>query len=96
VKPEWKTLDLIEHTEERIHKIVRLRHTGARPPYLTTERRGPREIVIHYSSARRMCALAKGIARGIARSYNESITIADVRCMHRGDPTCEIVVTAAA
>ena len=38
-QPEWKTLDVIEHTEERIHKMVRLTilghpavwHNGALP-----------------------------------------------------------------
>lgn len=28
ILPEWKTLDVIEHTEERIHKMVRLQHKG--------------------------------------------------------------------
>jgi len=26
VKPEWKTLDVIEHTEEAIHEVVRLKN----------------------------------------------------------------------
>jgi hypothetical protein len=92
VRPEWRTLDVIEHTEERIHKMVRLQHNGARPPYLTTTRRSDDELIIHYASERRMCALAKGIANGIARHYGESIEITDVTCMHRGAATCELLV----
>ncbi|MEA2463964.1 MAG: hypothetical protein QOJ98_1711 [Acidobacteriota bacterium] len=93
IQPEWKTLDVIEHTEERIHKMVRVQHRGARPPYLSTTRRSEDEIVIHYSSERRLCAFAKGIALGIARHYGEKIAIRDLTCMHKGGRTCEILLT---
>ena len=92
IQPEWRTLDVIEHTEERIHKMVRLQQRGARPPYLSTTRRGEDEIVIHYASNRRLCGFAKGIALGIARHYGETIEIRDLSCMHRGAETCEILV----
>jgi predicted hydrocarbon binding protein len=93
ILPEWKTLDVIEHTEERIHKMVRLQHRGARPPYLSTTRRSEDEIIIHYASARRLCTFAKGIAMGIARHYGETIEIRDLTCMHKGAKTCEILLT---
>lgn len=93
ILPEWKTLDVIEHTEERIHKMVRRQHRGARPPYLSTTRRNDDEIVIHYASERRLCAFAKGIALGIARHYGERVEIRDLTCMHKGAHTCEILVT---
>ena len=32
VKGDWRTLDLVEHTEETIHKVVRVRHQDATPP----------------------------------------------------------------
>ena len=92
IQPEWRTLDVIEHTEERMHKMVRLQHRGARPPYLSTTRRGDDEIVIHYTSERRLCSLAKGIAQGIARHYGEPVEIRDLTCMHKGAPRCEILV----
>ncbi|HYH06488.1 MAG TPA: heme NO-binding domain-containing protein [Thermoanaerobaculia bacterium] len=93
ILPEWKTLDVIEHTEERIHKMVRVQHRGARPPYLSTTRRNADEIVVHYSSERRLCALAKGIALGIARHYGETLDVRDLTCMHKGAATCEILLT---
>jgi len=80
ILPEWKTLDVIEHTEERIHKMVRLQHKGARPPYLSTTRRSEDEIVVHYASERRLCSLAKGFATGIARHYGETLQITDLTC----------------
>lgn len=92
IQPEWRTLDVIEHTEERIHRMVRLQHRGARPPYLSTTRRNEHEIIIHYASERRLCSLAKGIAMGIARHYGEPVEIRDLTCMHTGAATCEILV----
>lgn len=92
IQPEWKALDVIEHTEERIHRMVRVQHKGARPPYLSTTRRSADEIVVHYASERRYCGLARGIARGIARHYGETLEITDLTCMHRGAPTCEILL----
>jgi hypothetical protein len=95
IRPEWKTLDVIEHTEERIHKMVRVQQKGARPPYLSTTRQNEDEIVVHYSSARRMCGFAKGIAIGIARHYGEELEIAELACMHHGAPRCEIQMRRA-
>jgi hypothetical protein len=96
VRPEWTALDVIEHTEERIHKMVRLQQRGARPPYLSTTRRSATEIVIHYSSERKMCSFAKGIATGIARHYGETLEITDLSCMHAGAATCEILLRRVA
>jgi hypothetical protein len=41
IKPEWRTLELLEHTEETIHKAVRLRNPGATPPELVAPAQGP-------------------------------------------------------
>jgi predicted hydrocarbon binding protein len=92
IQPEWTALDVIEHTEERIHRMVRVDHRGARPPYLSTTRRNASEIVVHYASARRLCSLAKGIASGIAAHYGETLEIRELTCMHRGAATCEILL----
>ena len=95
VKKDWKTLDLIEHTEETIHKVVRLQNPGAAPPALIVKRLSPREVVITYTSQRKMCGIAKGIAKGIAAHFHEKITIGETTCMLRGDPSCVIAVKLA-
>jgi predicted hydrocarbon binding protein len=92
IKKQWKTLDMIEHTEANIHRAVRLRNPGAAPPELKVRRASPTEVVITYSSLRKMCSLAKGIARGVAKHYGERITIDEPACMHRGAPSCQISV----
>jgi len=90
--PAWKTLDVIENTEETIHKVVRRRNPGAKPPQLRCERPSPEEVVVRYTSARRMCALAKGICRGLAAHFGERVAISESACMLAGAPECRISV----
>jgi len=82
VNRAWKTLDLLENTEETIHRVVRLDNPGAEPPALHVTRTGPRRVVIVYSSPQKMCALAKGICKGVAKHYHEAIALSESRCMH--------------
>jgi len=88
----WRTLDVIENTEETIHKVVRLKNPGAAPPALVARRVSDTRVDITYTSKRRMCAVARGICNGVAAQFGEKITIDEPRCMHRGDNSCEIVV----
>lgn len=92
LKAEWRTLDVIENTEATIHRLVRLNTPDAAPPKLVTRRPTPNEVIITYTSKRGMCAVAKGIAGGIAKQYNERIRITETGCMLKGAPTCEISV----
>ena len=92
VKPEWKTLDLIENTEQTIHKIVRINNPGATPPVLQVTRTSPTEVVLTYTSARKMCAVAKGIAKGVAKHYNERVAITETACMLKGSPSCKLSI----
>lgn len=92
VQPEWRTLDLLENTEKAIHDVVRISQKGATPPYLNARRTSPDEVTIVYTSARRLCAVAKGIVRGVAAHYGESVSIAEPDCMLRGDEHCTLHV----
>jgi predicted hydrocarbon binding protein len=95
INPRWKALDLLEHTEEAIHKVVRIKNRGATPPELTCARLSPEELAITYSSPRRMCGLAKGIIKGIARHYGEKVNVSEFSCMHSGAASCLILVRQA-
>lgn len=93
VNPLWRTLDVIQHVEEQIHTVVRLRERDAHPPYLAARRSSPTEAEIVYTSPRRLCALAEGIVRGLAEHFHEKITVRQHECMHRGDARCRFSVT---
>jgi len=92
VKPEWRTLEFLENTEETIHRVVRIKDKAAKPPEIRCERVSPAEVVIHYASHRKMCSVARGIARGVADHYGEKIDISEPSCMLRGDAECHIHV----
>lgn len=90
IRPEWRTLDVILNTERNVHTVVRIKSQGAAPPELKCVRKGPDEVVLTYDSPRKMCAVAKGIARGLARHFNETIQISESACMHQRAPACVI------
>lgn len=92
INPNWKTLDVIENTEKTIHRVVRLQHADAAPPYLNASRTAPNEVTVVYTSPRRLCAVAKGIMRGLSVHFGEVMTIDEKRCMHKGAAEC--VMTA--
>jgi len=92
VRPEWRTLEFLENTESTIHRVVRIQNPEASPPEIRCTRDSDRQVTIHYASKRRMCSVARGIARGVAAHYGQAITLTEPRCMHRGDPSCEIRV----
>lgn len=95
LKPEWRTLDVLEHAENTIHRVVRLREAGALPPRLRAHRVSPNEIRMNYDSPRKLCAVARGIARGIAANFGERLSVEDEQCMHRGDRECVMRFTLA-
>lgn len=94
VKPEWRSLDVIEHAERSIHTVVRAQHPAATPPYLRVHRTSPSEVIIFYDSPRRLCSVAKGIIRGLARHFGETLRITEERCMLAQAPDCTLVVSA--
>jgi hypothetical protein len=95
LKPEWRTLDVVENTEPLMHAAVRVGNPGAQPPVLDVVRTSPSELRIVYTSERKLCRLAKGIISGIARHFGDTITVNDEACMHNGDPFCALHVTQA-
>lgn len=92
IKPQWRTLDFIQNTEAAIHKVVRLRDPGAEPPRLAVSRPSDTEVLIDYTSARKMCSVAKGITRGVAAHYGEKVAISEKECMLKGGKRCLISV----
>ena len=91
LKPGWKSIDVIEHTEGTVHTVVRVQNPGAKPPQLKSQRLSDSEVLLVYDSPRRMCALAIGIAKGLALHFGENITTRETICMHKGANRCEIL-----
>lgn len=92
IQADWDLMDLYTQIEDTIHKVVRLRSPGAKPPQLRVERKSSDEVIIYYSSPRRMCSLGVGLIQGIAETFDNPVTINESTCMHRGDARCTISV----
>lgn len=88
IKPDWRTLDIIENTETFIHSAVRVGNPGAVPPVLDAIRLSENELQLLYSSDRKLCKLAIGIIKGLADHFHEVIEIYKDSCMLHGDPFC--------
>ncbi len=91
----WDALDLVEHTEEVIHRAVRLQDRSTAPPRLTAARVGPDEVRVLYNSSRGLCSLARGLLTGAGEHFAQPVTVTQERCVHRGDAFCELVVRDA-
>ena len=92
IDPSWRTLEFLENTEATIHQVVRSRNATARPPTLRCRRVGAQTLVVTYGSPRRLCAVARGIIRGLAQHFGEKVEITEPDCMLEGRPTCQIQV----
>jgi hypothetical protein len=88
----WKTLDVIENAPGTMERVMRARKIATSPANLRTERPGPDEVLVIYGAARRMCGLAKGIVRGLARHFGERVRLEESHCMREGAPACRISV----
>lgn len=93
VDPDWTAIDLVEHTEEHIHTVLRAHNPELSPPELECRREGADRVTVQYRSERQLCHVAIGIVRGVASHYEEDLTISERHCMHSGDPYCELVVS---
>jgi len=92
MQPDWRTLDLLEHLETRIHPAARTNNPGAAPPLLRVERESRDRVVIWYQSERRWCAFGRGLIHGVAGYFGEQVTVTEPACMHNGAESCHLVV----
>ena len=92
----WRTLDLVEHTENVIHAMIRSTTPGATPPVIQTVRLAPDELQLVYTSERQLCRLAVGIVTGLGRHFGEFVDVSEDTCMLRGDPFCSFVLRTRA
>jgi hypothetical protein len=95
VPPGWGALDLLQSTEQTIHQVVRARDKDAHPPVLGVTRVSPDAVTIRYSSARRLCALARGVALGVGDYYGTPLTVTESVCLLRGGAECRLEVRTA-
>ncbi len=85
------TLPFLLTLNDIIHPEVRKLYPGVDVPEFDFDRPSHDVLVIGYSSARKLCALAEGFIQGAAAHYGEEVAIEQTKCMNRGDDECNIV-----
>ncbi len=87
------TLSFLLTLNDVIHPEVRKLYPGADVPVFDFAMDGERSLVMGYTSARQLCALAEGFIAGTAAHYDEEIDTTQEACMKRGAERCLIRVT---
>lgn len=82
-----KTIHGVIHVEVR--KLMR----DADPPHISWCEPSPDELVLTYTSARRMCSLMEGLLRGAANHFGTPMDIVHTTCTRHGAPNCEFRLT---
>jgi len=80
------TLNDIIHPE--VHKL----YPGAITPVFDFGVSDDGDLVINYSSPRKLCALAEGFITGAAEHFHEQADIKQQQCMHEGASKCVLNV----
>lgn len=73
---------------DMIHPEVRKLYPGATPPMFGFEPAPEEEVLLSYTSARRLCALAEGFVHGAATHYGQTVLISQPACMLDGASRC--------
>lgn len=76
-----------------IHPEVQKLYPGAEVPQFEFDESSADSLDISYQSPRKLCALAEGLAMGVADHYRQTMEIEQPRCMLRGDDLCLLRVT---
>jgi len=91
IRPEWRSLDVLEHAEKIAHGLVRKQQPGATPPFLLVRRVSPNRLELIYNSPRKLCALAVGVGIGLGKHFKENVIARHRLCMNHGGDHCEVV-----
>lgn len=87
LKPEWKSIDLLENVNQ-IHQFLKADSPDFTPPNLPVKRLNENHFEITYNSKRKLCIFAKGLIKGVGEFYHEQLHIEEPKCMHKGDEFC--------
>jgi hypothetical protein len=88
----YRALQVLEDIPKIEAQMAERSEAAGKPPNITTRRTGEVEVTLGYTSPARLCALGKGIIRGIAKHFRETVTMHEQSCMLLGAPACTLIV----
>ncbi|WP_077339965.1 heme NO-binding domain-containing protein [Pseudocolwellia agarivorans] len=75
-----------------IHVEVKRLHPNAYLPKFEYEDGEGTDLIMYYSSKRKLCHASIGLIYGAAKQFDEEISISHPECMHTGKDRCKLVV----
>ena len=75
-----------------IHAEVQRLHPNAYLPMFEYEDGEDNDLIMYYSSKRKLCHASVGLIYGAAEQYDEEIIISHPECMHTGTDRCKLVI----
>ena len=75
VDPDWTTKEFLINIEGTMHKAVRDRNIGAKPPVFSFRDIGENKLHFTYNSSRDLIPVAIGIMKGVAEQYDETVQV---------------------
>ena len=82
------TFHLIDLAGSSIHDAIHRHNPDRKPPLLYGVAQSSKVMLVHYKSHRKLCQVVKGIIRGLADHYGETLEIKQTECIHHGAQEC--------
>ncbi len=96
LRPDWRSLEVIEHAQEMIDRVKRLNGLAVGLPELSVQRANPDRLLVRYESPRKLCNVGKGMLRGIGDYFGDELEVTEDACMLEGHPFCRVGVSVVA
>lgn len=90
--PKWRMLDVLVHSEQLVEQMAQRIGEIATPSPLAGRWGKDGEVLLVYQSRLKLCALIKGIVRGLGANLEQPVVFEELRCMHAGSTACELSV----
>lgn len=84
--------DFLLAIDQVIHVEVKRLHPNAYLPKFEYEEGENDDLIMYYSSKRKLCHASIGLIHGASKQFGENISIEHPECMHSGAERCKLVV----
>lgn len=91
--PDFSLKEFLLTVDNVIHVEVKKLHPDALLPSFEYDQETDNELIMYYSSPRKLCMLAEGLIAGAAQFYQTDYELTHDECMHNGDERCKLHLT---
>ena len=88
-RPQALLMDL----ERVIHRDVKRIHVHSYTPFFEYTEQDEHSGILVYRSKRKLCIIAEGVIKGLAKHFNQQAQLAHTQCMHNDFDECVWSVT---